>query len=97
MVVRLQIPDELMAQAGLDESKLRIELACALFAQRRLQLWPAAQLAGLSRVQMEDELASRNIPIYYIDEEYWDQEKEGLRAMEKQWPSSSATPPPSEH
>lgn len=93
MVVSLQISDELMAQAGLDERKLRIELACALFAQRRLQLWPAAQLAGISRGEMEDELAERNTPIYYVDETYWQQEKEALKEMEKRWPSSSATRP----
>ncbi|HUO08209.1 MAG TPA: UPF0175 family protein [Phycisphaerae bacterium] len=94
MVVSLQIPDELMIQTGLDERKLRIELACALFAQRKIELWPAAQLAGLSRREMEGELATRDIPIYYLDEEYWEQEKSGLDAMEKQWPSSSATPRP---
>jgi predicted HTH domain antitoxin len=93
MVVHLQIPEGVAERAGLDERTLRIELACTLFAQRKLALWPAAQMAGLSRGEMEDELAERNIPIYYVDQEYWEQEKEALRQMEKEWPSSSATPP----
>ncbi len=93
MVLNLHISDELLAQSGLNERALCVELACTLFAQQKIDLWPAAQLAGLTRAEMEDELATRHIPIYYIDEEYWNQEKTGLKAMEKQWPSSSATPP----
>ncbi len=89
----ISIPDDLLKAAGLDERAVRIELACALFAARKLELWPAAQVAGLSRGEMEDELAVRNIPIYYVDDIYWEQEKNALADMEKRWPSSSATRP----
>lgn len=58
------IADEVLKAAGLTEREAKIEFACRLFDIGKLPLWPAAQLAGLSRVEMEDELARRNIPIY---------------------------------
>jgi predicted HTH domain antitoxin len=86
--VTLNVPDGFLDESGLDEKKLKAELACTLFAQRKIDLWPAAQLAGLTRVEMENELADRNIPIYYVDETYWADEKAALAAMRQQWPSS---------
>ena len=58
------ISDQFLEQAGLSEQEARVEIACHLFDTGKLALWPAAQLAGLSRVQMESELRSRDIPIY---------------------------------
>ena len=60
----LVLPDEILRAAGVSEQEARVELACALFAAGRLSLWPAAQLAGLSRAEMEDALAARKIPVY---------------------------------
>jgi predicted HTH domain antitoxin len=60
----LTITDEQLQSLGLDEREARIEFACRLFDAEKLQLWPAAKLAGLSRVEMEDELARRGIAIY---------------------------------
>ena len=51
-------------RAGLTEREVLIEIACRLFDMGRLHLWPAAQLAGLTRVEMEGELMKRKIPIY---------------------------------
>ena len=85
--VTLNIPDGFLDKKELDEKRLKTELACAFFAQRKIDLWPAAQLAGLTRVEMENELADRNIPIYYVDD-YWADEKTALAAMRQQWPSS---------
>lgn len=58
------ISDEVLQQAGLSERDLLIELACRLFDLGKLHLWPAAQLAGLTRVEMEAELMKRKIPVY---------------------------------
>ena len=73
------IPDEILQQTGLTEREFRIEIACRLFDIEKLYLWPAAKLAGLSRMEMEHELAKRDIPIYRITEEEWEQD---LAAME---------------
>ena len=60
----LQVPDDLLREAGLNEAEAVVELACRLFETGKLTLWPAARLAGLDRVAMEDALAERSIPIY---------------------------------
>jgi predicted HTH domain antitoxin len=41
-----------------------VEIACRLFDAEKLPLWPAAQLAGMTRTQFEDELHKRGIAIY---------------------------------
>lgn len=60
----LNLRDDILKQAGLTEREAVIEFACRLFDAGKLDLWPAAQLAGLSRVEMEEELFARKIPIY---------------------------------
>jgi predicted HTH domain antitoxin len=60
----LTITDEALLQAGLSEREALVEFACRLFDAQKLALWPAARLAGLSRVEMENELAQRGIAIY---------------------------------
>lgn len=58
------ITDETLKQAGLSEREMKIEIACRLFDANKLALWPAAQLAGMSRGEFEDELMLRQIPVY---------------------------------
>ena len=70
------IPDETLRQAGLTESEARIEIACRLFDADKLHLWPAAQLAGLSRNEFEAALLSRGIAVHHIDEDYLKHELE---------------------
>lgn len=60
----LNLPDDLLREAGISEADARIEFACSLFDAGRLELWPAARMAGLSRLDMEDELHARNLPVY---------------------------------
>ena len=74
MSVTLEIPEELLAEAfhvpAADVPRhLRIELACALYAQDRLSLAKAAELAGLDRFQMGQELGRRNIPRHYTPDD----------------------------
>ena len=58
------IPDETLQQAGLTEREALVEIACRLFDAGKLALWPAAKLAGLSRVEFEQALIDRKIPVY---------------------------------
>lgn len=60
----IYLPDNLLEHAGVTEREAKIELACRLFDVGRLQLPAAARLAGLGRVEFEDELASRGIAAY---------------------------------
>ena len=64
------ISDETLKQAGLSEREALVEIACRLFDADKLNLWPAAKLAGMSRGEFESELMSRGIATYRIDEEY---------------------------
>jgi predicted HTH domain antitoxin len=79
----LIITDEELLAAGLTADAARIELACRLFQAGKLDLWPAAQLAGLTRVLMEDELLARKIPIYYVTEETWAEDLKSIPLRER--------------
>jgi predicted HTH domain antitoxin len=61
----IDIPDDVLKQAGLTERDARIEVACRLYDAGKLTLFAARQVAGLShRDEMEDELISRGIAVY---------------------------------
>jgi predicted HTH domain antitoxin len=62
----LTLSDDVLKQAGMSAEEARIEIACRLFDAGKLDLWPAAQLAELSRVEFESELARRKIPIHRL-------------------------------
>jgi predicted HTH domain antitoxin len=79
----LAIPDDLLKDLKMDEREARIEIACRLFDAGKLQLWPAAKLAGLDRVEMENELEKRGIVLYRVTPDYWAQEKRSLLHLEK--------------
>jgi predicted HTH domain antitoxin len=46
-----------------------IELACALYARRALTHSQAAALAGLNRFELVEELARREIPHHYSEDD----------------------------
>jgi predicted HTH domain antitoxin len=48
----IQIPDDVLQQAGIDEREALCELACRLFDTGKLSLFFAAKLAGLSRARL---------------------------------------------
>jgi predicted HTH domain antitoxin len=74
----LIVSDELLIEAGLSEQQARIEFACRLFDIGKLNFWPAAQLAGLDRVEFERELRDRKIPIYRPSPEHLDKDLAAL-------------------
>jgi len=60
----LTLSDDILKQAGMTVEEARVEIACRLFDAGKIALWPAAQLAQLTRVAFEEELHRRRIPIY---------------------------------
>lgn len=66
----LTISDTLLQQTGLTEADLKLFLAIQLFEEERLTLGQASQLAGLHQIQMQRELAKRDIPIHYGEREF---------------------------
>ena len=51
------------------EPRLKLELAVALYAQKLLSEGKAAELAGMSRLNLNDILAERGIPMHYGQKE----------------------------
>ena len=50
-------------------SRLQLELAVSLYAQEILSLGNAAELAGLSRLELNDALGKREVPMRYTQED----------------------------
>jgi predicted HTH domain antitoxin len=79
----LVIPDRTLKSAGLSEREMKVEIACRLFDAEKLELWPAAQLAGLSRGEFEEELALRKIAIWRPTLEDWEADKRTIGELER--------------
>lgn len=47
------------------ERRLKLELAVSLYAQNALGLGKAAELAGMTRLELNEVLAERGIPMHY--------------------------------
>jgi predicted HTH domain antitoxin len=76
----LIISDETLRLAGLTEGEMKIEIACRLFDAGKLHLWPAAQLAGLTRDEFLAELLARGIAAFRPTV---DDLRQDLRAIEQ--------------
>jgi predicted HTH domain antitoxin len=79
----LVIPDRTLQSAGLNEREMKLEIACRLFDAGKLELWPAAQLAGPSRGEFEEELALRKIAIWRPTREDWEAGKRTIGELEE--------------
>lgn len=60
----LYISSDRLREAGLDERDALTAFACRMFQGKKLEMWPAARMAGLERVEMEGEFRKRGIAIY---------------------------------
>jgi predicted HTH domain antitoxin len=69
----LEIPGDVADALRLPEvekvQRLRLELSVSLYSQGILGLGKTAQLAGLSRTEMNRVLAERKVPMHYGPEE----------------------------
>ena len=73
MSLSLEIPDEVSQAMRLPpaetKSRLQLELAVSLYAQEILSLGKAAELAGVPRLELNDALAKRGVPMHYTPED----------------------------
>jgi len=73
MSIVVEIPDSVVSSLRLPDCevpvRLRCELAAALYQQEILGFGKAAELAGLTRENFAVELARRNIPRHYSQED----------------------------
>jgi predicted HTH domain antitoxin len=61
--MRIDLPDHLLGE--LRPKELLLDLAAGMYAARHLTLGQAAELAGLSQLEMQRELGRREIPAHY--------------------------------
>jgi predicted HTH domain antitoxin len=76
----LEVPQDILDSARLTISELQVELAVYLYAQGRLSVGKARELAGMSLWEFRQLLASRRIPPHY-DKTDLDQDIATLREM----------------
>jgi predicted HTH domain antitoxin len=73
MPLHLDIPESVVRSLKLPatevESRLRLELAVALYAQAILSFGKASELAEVPRITFADLVSQRNIPRHYTEEE----------------------------
>jgi predicted HTH domain antitoxin len=61
----LLIPDELVQASGLSEAELLQELVLLLFQREKLTLGKASRLLGMTQLEFQALLASRDLYIHY--------------------------------
>jgi predicted HTH domain antitoxin len=59
----ITLPDD-PALVHLDESQVRLDLACGMFAAGRISRGVAARIAGLDSLPFDEELFRRKIPAF---------------------------------
>lgn len=71
MPITLEVPDDIQAAmrvpASERESRLLVELACALYEREILTFGKAAELSGLSQFRFGQALADRRIARHYTE------------------------------
>ena len=61
----LDVPQDILVSAHLTISDLKVEMAAYLYAQRRLSIGKACELAGMALWEFRQLLASRRIRPHY--------------------------------
>ncbi len=61
----LVIPDEILQATHMSAIELKQEIAVLLFQKEKLTLGQASRFAGISQLQFQHLLASRQIPVHY--------------------------------
>ncbi len=66
----ITIPEEIFQASRMSEKEFFQEIAVMLFAKERLTLGQASRFAGMSNLQFQHLLASRQIQIHYDTAEF---------------------------
>ena len=76
----IEIPDELLPYLSRSEEELKIDFAIFLYKSEILSLGKAAELLNLSKMEFQQALKERNIPINYTVQDV-DQDVETLKKL----------------
>ncbi len=66
----VEIPDQVIAQSGLSAKEILQKLALILFQEEKLPLGHASKLAQIHQFEFQKELAKREIPVHYGEEDF---------------------------
>jgi predicted HTH domain antitoxin len=66
---QIDIPQDILDSARMSPEALKQELAVSLYAQRRLSIGKARELAGMSLWQFRQLVGSRRLPTHYDETE----------------------------
>lgn len=66
----VEIPDQIIDQSGLSSKEILLKVALILFQEERLTLGQASKLAGIHQFEFQKELAKREIPVHYGEEDF---------------------------
>jgi len=64
------ISDDILHTTRMSRAELMQEIAVLLFQREKLTLGQASELAGMTQLQFQHILASRQIPVHYDVEEF---------------------------
>ena len=78
----LTIPKEILQITRMSEAELLQEIAVMLFSKEKLTLGQATKMAGVSQLQFQHLLASRQIPVHYGLTEF-EEDLQTLQRMER--------------
>lgn len=65
----VEIPDNVLTQAGISQAELLLKIAIVLFREEILSLGQASRLARLHQIEFQRQLSLHNIPIHYREED----------------------------
>ncbi|MFP5272162.1 UPF0175 family protein [Coleofasciculus sp.] len=75
------ISDDILHATQMSEAEFKQEIAILLFQTGKLTLGHASHLAGMDKVQFQQVLATRKIPLYCYDVEDYQLELSNLREL----------------
>jgi predicted HTH domain antitoxin len=81
-MLSLEVPQDVLESARMSAADLKTELALALYAQQRLSIGKARELAGMSLWEFRQLLASRHIAPHY-DENDLTEDIKALRELNR--------------
>jgi predicted HTH domain antitoxin len=68
--MQVEIPEAAIAGTGLTPDQVRLEVAVALYRDRKVSMGRAARLAGQPRIPFQQELARRGVTVDYDVEDF---------------------------
>ncbi|MEM6802435.1 MAG: UPF0175 family protein [Bacteroidota bacterium] len=64
-LISITIPESYLTAAGMTEKDLKLEITIIFYQRKDISVGKAAQLAGISRYDFQQEMKIRQIPVNY--------------------------------